>query len=310
VGAAAAARPGDGGQLIPGRAGAAAAASAFGLLVACAGMALAQVTYLQAVQAAESILAREHLSAADIRRANTALFAGVACSQPEITSDLTAKPPDVADAEARLQALDRALSNPPSAAPGVEAKLRSLANSSPYRREQPESPGELFTGWVQGREAALQAASCGGVLSLLLTALEYLAIAAVAVGAAIFAYRRLRSRAAGEAEAEQPAELRRPRSADQRFAAGDRLAAAGDFAAALRELASAVATVLGGEAAWEGSPLTVRELYARAGLTAELRPLLRGFEDTVYGHREVTRPQYEAAAVAAAPYRAGRKRAA
>lgn len=278
--------------------------------MAGAGAAAAQVTYLQAVRTAESILARTHLTDADIRRANAALFAGVACSQPEITSDLSAKPADVGDAQARLQALDRALANAPSAAPRVEAGLRRLAGSSPYQREQPESPGELFSGWVQGREAALQAAACGGVLSLLLAALEYLAVAIVAIGAAIFAYRRLRSRDRGEAHADPPPELRRPRSADQRFAAADRLAAGGDFAAALRELAGAVATVLGGEAAWEASPFTVRELYARAGLLAELRPLLRGFEDAVYGHRAVTREWYEAAAGAAAPYRSGRRRAA
>ena len=141
---------------------AAAAAAAIGLLLAGAGVALAQATYLQAVRTDESILARDHLTQADIRRANAALFAGVACSQPEITSDLSSKPPDVPDAQARLQELDRALSNPPSAAPGVEAKLRRLAGSAPYQREQPESPGELFAGWVQGREAALPAAACGG----------------------------------------------------------------------------------------------------------------------------------------------------
>ncbi len=309
MGAAAAAGPGDRVHLSRGRTPALAAALAAGLVVLGAGIALAQATYLQAVRDAESILDSSQ-GTSGAAHASTALAAGVGCSQPEISADLAGKPPDVGDARRRLRALDTALTSPPSPAPGAESELRRLAASSPYQREQPESPGELFTGWIQGREAALQAAACGGLLSLVLAVLEYAAIAAVALGAAVFAYRRLRRREASEVEVEGPGSLQRRRSAAERFANADRLAAAGEHAAALRELASAVATVLGGEAAWEASPLTVRELFARAGRLAELRPLLRGFEDAFYGHRPVTRERYEEAAAVAAPYRPGRRRAA
>jgi hypothetical protein len=266
--------------------------------------------YLDAVRRAESVLDRPHPSAGDARHAQSVLAAGVGCSQPEISSDLSAKPPAVRDAQQRLQALDRALSNPPAPAPGAEGAARSLAGGAPYQREQPESPGDLFSGWLQGREAALQAAACAGALSLVLSILEDLAIAAILLAAAIIAYRQIRGRSREAAQAEDAGQTRRLRSAEERFAAADRLAAAGDFGAALRELAGAVATVLGGEAAWEASPLTVRELYSRAGVLGDLRPLLRGFEDAVYGHRNVTRDQYASAAEVAAPYRPARRRAA
>ena len=78
----------------------------------------------------------------------------------------------------------------------------------------------------------------------------------------------------------------------------------------MRELTGAVATVLGGEGAWDVSPLTVRELFARAGRLGELRPLLRAFEEAVYGHRPVDRQMYEAAAAVAAPFRVQTRRAA
>jgi hypothetical protein len=273
-----------------------------------AGTAVAQVGYLQAVRAAESVLARSHVSPADASRANSLLAAGVACSQPEISSDLSAQPPQVGGARQRLRALDQALAHAAAPAPGAESALRRLAASPAYQREQPESPGDLLLGWVQGREAALQALACTGVLSLVVRLLEYLAVAAVAIAAAVIAYRRVRGRGRAEAEAEASPELLRRRSADERFAAADRLAARADFGAAIRELASAVATVLGGEATWEASPLTVRELFARAGLLTELRPLLRGFEDAFYGHRELTPEAYGAAAAAAAPYRSARRR--
>jgi hypothetical protein len=272
--------------------------------------AAAATGYLDAVRRAESLLERPHVSAGAARHAESALAAGVGCSQPEISSDLTAKPPAVDDARRRLQALERALSNPPAPQPGAESTARSLAGHSPYQREQPESPGDLFSGWLQGREAALQAAACAGVLSLLLSILEDLAIAAAGLAAAIVAFRQIRGRSREASQAEDSGPARRLRSAEERFAAADRLAAAGDFGAALRELAGAVATVLGGEATWEASPLTVRELYARAGVLGDLRPLLRAFEDSVYGHRQVTRDQYGAAAAVAAPYRPARRRAA
>jgi len=107
---------------------------------------------------------------------------------------------------------------------------------------------------------------------------------------------RRRERAAGT--------TRSPRqAATNRFAEADRLAAAGDYLGALRALAGGVAAALGGEGAWEVSPLTVRELFRRADRPDALRPLLLPFEAAVYGHRPPDATAYARAADAAAPYR-------
>jgi hypothetical protein len=92
--------------------------------------------------------------------------------------------------------------------------------------------------------------------------------------------------------------------AADRFAAADRLAAAGDLEAAIRALAGAVAVTLGGDRAWEVSPLTVRELFSRAADPEPLRPLLLAFEAAVYGERPPDAAAYRLAAAAAAPFRA------
>src|SRR5207248_149654 len=190
------------------RTSAIACALAAALAVIAAAAVLAQAGYLGSVRNAERILARPHISAADARRADSVLVAGVGCSQPEISSDLVSRPPDLKDARGRLKALDKALANPPRPAGGAESELRRLAGTSTYQREQPESPGDLFGGWVQGREAGLQVAACGGFLGLIFRLVEYAAIVAAAVGAAIFAYRRWRHRSRGEAEFEETPELR------------------------------------------------------------------------------------------------------
>src|SRR5581483_11475728 len=78
------------------------------------------------------------------------------------------------------------------------------------------------------------------------------------------------------------------------FADADRLAARGDHVAALRALCAAVAGTIAGQQTWEGSPLTVREIFSRSQDPAALRPLLVPFEAAVY----------ERALAAAAPFRA------
>ena len=60
---------------------------------------------------------------------------------------------------------------------------------------------------------------------------------------------------------------------------------------------------LAGERTWEGSPLTVREIFRRAPDPASLNPLLRPFEAAVYGGRDVDDKTYEQAAVVAARFR-------
>jgi hypothetical protein len=95
-----------------------------------------------------------------------------------------------------------------------------------------------------------------------------------------------------------------PRPAADYFAEADRLATAGDRVGAIRALCAGVAAVLAGERSWEGSPLTVREIFQRAPDSASLRQLLVPFEAAVYGGRDVDVATYEQAARVASRFRA------
>jgi hypothetical protein len=64
-----------------------------------------------------------------------------------------------------------------------------------------------------------------------------------------------------------------------------------------------VAAALGEERDWDRSPLTVREIFARAREPGALRPLLSVFEAAVYGARPPDAEAYALAAEAAAPFR-------
>ena len=89
------------------------------------------------------------------------------------------------------------------------------------------------------------------------------------------------------------------------FAEADRLAATGDFLAAIQALTGGVTVRISGERAWDRSPFTVRELFARTEHLELLRPLLRSFEEASYGHRAPDRPMYAQAVEAAQRYRQG-----
>ncbi len=64
-----------------------------------------------------------------------------------------------------------------------------------------------------------------------------------------------------------------------------------------------MAATLAGERTWEGSPLTVREIFQRAADPARLDALLLPFEAAVYGGRDVDAATYERARQVAAPFR-------
>ncbi|HVD00957.1 MAG TPA: hypothetical protein VNG93_07405, partial [Candidatus Dormibacteraeota bacterium] len=81
------------------------------------------------------------------------------------------------------------------------------------------------------------------------------------------------------------------------------LSAAGNRVGAIRALCAGVAATLAGEKTWEGSPLTVREIFQRAPDSVSLRPLLLPFEAAIYGGREVDEETYGRAEAVAAPYR-------
>jgi hypothetical protein len=141
--------------------------------------------------------------------------------------------------------------------------------------------------------------------------LVLVAAAAIGLGLAVVVIARsARWRGRREARATAPAGLGVGAAAEDRFAAADRLAAAGDLDGAVRALAGAVAAALADERAWEVSPLTVRELFARAADPAALRPLLAAFEASVYGDRPPDAAAHRRAADAAAPFRPARRSAA
>jgi hypothetical protein len=236
------------------------------------------------------------------RQAADVLEAGTGDSQPEILADLRARPPDVPDARARLTALARADRSPAFAPePGRASRAIDDILAQPRYaglRQGPslwdrflEALGRLLL-WVLDRAGGVP-----GGLGLALVLAAALALAGVAVVVARSAWW------AGRREQLSGPPAPGGSAARDRFGEADRLAAAGDLGGALRELAGGVAAALGDARAWEASPLTVRELFARAPDPVALRPLLVTFEAAAYGDRPPAPEAYRAAAAAAAPFR-------
>jgi hypothetical protein len=159
---------------------------------------------------------------------------------------------------------------------------------------QPPSPLDRLRQWVQDRIRDLLRFLFGGnsIGGVVPNWVVYL-IGALVIGLVAFVvFRSARGRLGGGFAELGPGAPRPP--ADY-FAEADRLAARGDRVGAIRALCAAVAATLAGERTWEGSPLTVREIFARSSDPAALRPLLLPFEAAVYGGREVDPPTYERA---------------
>lgn len=239
------------------------------------------------------------------RRAADVLEAGTGQSQREILADLRGDPPDVADARVRLAALSRAARSPAFAPePGrARAAVRDILSQPRYSglSQGPSLTDRIRDAllmalvWVLDRIGDVVAGGFGVAL-----------IAAAAVGLGLIGFvifRSVRWRGRAEARARAAAGLGGPGGVPDRFDEADRLAAAGDLGGAVRALAGAVAVALGGDRAWEASPLTVRELFAGAPDPTSLRPLLLAFEAAVYGEREPDAETYGRAEAAAAPFR-------
>ena len=226
---------------------------------------------------------------------------GTGETQAEAIADLETDPPQFRLAIQRLQAVESALGHPTSPSDPAKAgsDLRSILAESRYQANGP-SLFDRLQAWLLdqlGRLLRFLAGGSGDIGRLI----ELAIAGAVGVALAVFLARSLWSRR-GRGSATVAARLR-PRYAVDWFAEADRLAAAGEFPAALRALTSAVATALGGEGAWETSPLTVRELFVGASQSDPLRPLLVPFEASAYGHREPDAAVYARAAEVAAPFR-------
>ncbi|MGH7763104.1 MAG: hypothetical protein ACREOM_01640 [Candidatus Dormibacteraceae bacterium] len=238
-------------------------------------------------------------------RAAAVLKASSDQSQQEILADLLRQPPDYQDATDRLAALLDALDHPATTADPVAARqhLRDVLSMSRYDPlHRPPTVLERLGQWVQDRLADLLRFITGGRAGMPAPAiLFYAAGIATLVAVAVVVFRSTRGRFIESVRWSSPAGPRPP--ADY-FAEADRLAAANDRVGAIRALCAGVAATLAGVRSWEGSPLTVREIFQRAPDEAGLRPLLLPFEAAVYGGRDVDRETYARAVQVAAPFRA------
>jgi hypothetical protein len=260
--------------------------------------------YLAAIKQARAICqtaeAGDQAAAAE---AVVALRQGTGESQTEAIGDLEADPPRFRLAAQRLLAVESALGQTASPRDPATAagELRSILSESRYQANGP-SILDRIQAWLLEQLGRLLLFLAGGSGNL--GRLIELAIAGAAgVALAVFLARSLWSR---RGRGTATASVRgRPGHAVDWFAEADRLAAAGDFPAALRALTSGVATALGGEGAWERSPLTVRELFVRSAQSEPLHRLLVPFEASAYGHRQPDAAVYARAAEVAAPFRAG-----
>jgi hypothetical protein len=240
------------------------------------------------------------------KQATMMLSTGTGVTQPEILTDLAARPPDFDDARKRLQALLDAIDHPASTAdPALaQARLHEILSMSRYDAlHRPPTPLERFAQWVRDRINDLLHAifgNTGPAGSVPVWTLYAVAIL-IMVGVAFVVFRSTLGRFGGGAAI---AGLDGPHTPADYFAQADRLAAKGDRVAAIRALCAGVAATLAGERTWEGSPLTVREIFQKAPDPASLRPLLLPFEAAVYGGRDVDEHTYQLADAIAAKFRA------
>jgi hypothetical protein len=226
-------------------------------------------------------------------------------SQPEILHDLGAQPPNLADADQRLQALYSALQARVDT-PDPERARQELNNVLSMPRYVGLASGasivdRIVTAVFDGLGRFFRWLGLGNVnpnvppwIWLLLTGL-------IILGIIVWPLRLTLSRGGREAVLRARPVAVRP-SLDF-FAEADRLAAAGDFQGAIQALAGGVTVRISGERAWDRSPFTVRELFQRTEHPEQLRPLLRSFEEASYGHRAPDRPMYAQALEAAQRYR-------
>jgi hypothetical protein len=261
-------------------------------------------TYRQAVEDAYNLVrAATPNDLTSARRAVSALEAGAGTSQLEILADLERRPPDYEDAKVRMLALLAALDDPATTSDPQLARQRLhdvLAMPRYDALHRPPSLLDRFVQWVRDRINQLLGLLFGGSGAQAPMWIFYLIGAVGLAAVAVVVFRSARGRFTEGLVATQPAG---PRAPADYFAEADRLAAKGDRVGAIRNLCAGVAATLAGELTWEGSPLTVREIFQRAPDPARLSPLLRPFEAAVYGGRDVDAATYERAKQVAAPFR-------
>jgi len=261
-------------------------------------------TYVDAVQRAyELIRNAAPPDAGPADEATKVLAGGTGASQPEIIADLKARPPLYDDARARLSALLASLQQPMQTTDAGLARQRMhdvLSMSRYDALHRPPSLIDRFTQWVQDRLTDLLALLFGRATGGQIPNGLFYAAGIAVMAAVVFVLVRAARGRFGQTVTLLPSG---PRAPADFFAEADRLAAAGDRVGAIRALCAAVAATLAGERSWEGSPLTVREIFQRAPDFASLGQLLLPFEAAVYGGRSVDQATYEQAARIAARFR-------
>jgi hypothetical protein len=226
-------------------------------------------------------------------------------TQPEVLRDLRRNPPDLGDADQRLQALYATLqARVDTPDPGqAERQLQTILSQSRYSglSTGPSIP-ERILDFIVRRIGDLLSWLGVGKLGLNIPLWVWLGIGLAAVIAIIaWPIRGGLSRGGREARLRAAAPMARGRV--DFFGEADRLAASHDYVAAIKALAGGVAVHLKGDHAWEHSPFTVRELFQQSDRAEALWPLLLSFEEASYGHRTPDADTYVRAAEAAAPYR-------
>ena len=261
--------------------------------------------YLDAVQRAYDLI--QNASAPDTGPATDALNVlgdGTGTTQPEIVADLKARPPLYDDARARLSALLASLQQPMQTTDPTQARDR-LHDVMSMRRydalHRAPSLIDRFTQWVNDRINDFLELLFGRTAGGQIPAWLFYAAGIAIVAAVVFVLVRAARGRFGSTVALAPSG---PRPPADFFAEADRLAAAGDRVGAIRALCAGVAAVLAGERSWEGSSLTVREIFQRAPEGTSLRQLLVPFEAAVYGGRDIDAATYEQAARVASRFRA------
>ena len=240
-----------------------------------------------------------------IQQAIDVLVQGTGASQPEVLRDLRKIPPDLGDADQRLQALYTTLQARVDTPDPVQAQ-RQLQGILSQTRYSGLSAGpslqERILDWVLARIGDLLSWLGVGNLHLNIPIWVWLAIGVVALIAVIAGVLR-----GGLSPGGREARLRSGAAIATRridfFGEADRLAATHDYAGAIKALAGGVSVRLRGEHAWEHSPFTVRELFQQSERAEALHPLLLSFEEASYGHRTPDADTYARAADAAAGYR-------
>ena len=246
----------------------------------------------------------ERGDAPSVQQAIDVLVSGTGDTQPEVLRDLRNTPPDLRDADQRLQALYDVLQSRVDTPDPTQAKqqLHSILSQSRYS-------GLNATPSLFDQMMAFIYDLIGKLLSWLggsglarVPAWIWLVVALTAlIAIIIWTARAGFSRGGREARLRTSIPLAHPRA--DFFADADRLAARNDYVGAIKALAGGVAIRLRGEHIWDRSPLTVRELFQQSDRADALRPLLHAFEEASYGHRAPDATTYARAADAAGPFR-------